>query len=168
MKSRLARAALLACALASPATAFAGPAECDAISKAMLAVPDQPGVRQVMMLSPTQAGPTSILHRDAMYMREDEAKAWMKVPLDAGKRRAMAEAGLKALPLSDCQSAAGETLGGVAVSVYAFKQPNPLKPGDMASSRILVGASDGLPRRMDLPDGMAMTFEYGDFPAPTP
>ncbi|MDR4306161.1 hypothetical protein IHQ68_05960 [Chelatococcus sambhunathii] len=168
MRFRLPRAALLACALASPATAFAGPSECDAIVKAMLAVPDQPGVRQVIMLSPTQAGPTSILHKDAMYIREHEAKAWMKVPLDAAKRRAMAEAGLKALPLNDCQSADGETLGGVAVNVYAFKQRNPLKPGGMASSRILIGASDGLPRRMDLPDGMAMSFEYGDFPAPTP
>lgn len=159
--------AIGACLLISSA-AFAGTVECDAVAKAMLAVPDQPGVRQVMTLGPTESGPTSIQLKDAMYMREDASKPWIKAPIDARKRRAMAQAGLKTLPLSACMKTASETLDGVAVDVYSFSQANPLKPGETGPSRILIGSADGLPRRMDMPGGMAMTFEYGDFQAPTP
>ncbi len=158
--------AVIAAALLSPTAALAGQAECDAIAKAMLAVPDQPAVRQVVTLGPNEAGPTSILLKDAMYLKENASKAWIKAPIDAGKRRVMAEAGLKVLPLSACERAGGEAVDGVAVDVYSYSQANPMKPGDKASGRILIGAADGLPRRMDMPGGMAMTFEYGDFKAP--
>lgn len=146
---------------ASPA-ALAGQADCDAIAKSMLAVAEQPSVRQSL----TPDGPNSILLKDALYVQQAGAKTWVKMPIDATARRMMVEEGLKSLPLGDCRAAEAQTLNGEELDVYDYTQPNPLQPGAVSATRLLIGRSDGLPRRLDLGAGAAMTFEYGDFQAP--
>ncbi|WP_020178248.1 hypothetical protein [Methylopila sp. M107] len=169
MRFGLVRSSAIGVCLLASAPAFAGQAECDLIAKSMLAVADQPAVRQTVDLGAGKGeGMSSILLKDAIYVREEPNAAWRKMPFTAAMRKTMAEKALVSLPLSDCAEGSADAANGVAVKSYGFKQPDPLKPGSKSSSSILIAPSDGLPRRMDLTDGSAMVFEYGDFKAPTP
>lgn len=161
------RACALGLGLAASTGALASQADCDVVAKSMLAVTEQPSVRQAMTTGGKETGPTSILLKDAMHVRSDPGAAWVRMPIDAAARRKLVEVGLKTLPLSDCMVAGQRAANDVGVDAYSYKQPDPLKPGEMNQTTILIGA-DGLPRRLDLSDGTAILFEYGDFKAPTP
>lgn len=162
-------ASAIGACLGVSSAAFAGESECDVVVKAMLAVNDQPSVRQTMMTK-DNAEPlmASILLKDAMYIQQGAAQPWRKLAMGAPMRRKLAEHALVSLPISDCATGAQETVNGAAASAYSFSQPNPLKPGEKAASTILIGFADGLPIHMDLTDGSQMLFEYGDFQPPVP
>lgn len=167
MTLSLFRACALGAGLVASTGAFASQADCDLVARSMLAVTEQPSVRQAVTTNGKETGPTSILLTDAMHVQTDPNGKWVRMPIDAAARRKMVEMGLKALPLSDCKVDGSRTVNDVGVDAYSYKQPDPLKPGQMSQTTILIGA-DGLPRRLDLLDGQAMVFQYGDFKAPTP
>lgn len=138
---------------------------CEPLVKAMRAFSEQPSIRQstydkdILLMQ-------SISLRDAMYLREGGDGPWRKVPFDLDKRKQMAEQALKSMPPSDCSGPRAETHDGVAVNIYSYKQPNPMKPGEFTSSSLWIGRADGLPRRMVLSDTSYQSIEYGTFTAP--
>lgn len=138
---------------------------CEPLVKVMRAFSEQPGIRQntydkdVLLMQ-------SISLKDAMYVREGGDGPWRKVPFDLDKRKQMAEQALKSMPPSDCSGPRAETRDGVAIDIYAYKQPNPMKPGEFTSSSLWVGRADGLPRRMVLSETSYQSIEYGTFAAP--
>ena len=144
--------------------AHADPA-CAPLVKAMRAFSEQPSIRQstydkdVLLMQ-------SISLKDAMYVREGGDGPWRKVPFDLDKRKQMAEQALKGMPPSDCSGPRAETRDGVAVNIYSYKQPNPMKPGEFTSASLWIGRTDGLPRRMVLSDTSYQSIEYGTFAAP--
>lgn len=163
------RAAALALPLLAAPAAFAGESDCAVIGAAMMAVHDQSSVRQHSVATKPGGGlgVESISTKDAMYMRESSSAAWRKVPMDAAKRRKLAENAMVSLPLSDCESVGAETIEGAAANVYAYSQPDLMTPGQKTSGKIWIGKADGLPLRMQVTADTAMVFEYG-VPAPKP
>ncbi len=161
---------LLALPAAAPSPAVAQPL-CDQVAKAMLAGASQPGTRQRTMEG--SAGKEtlkleSVTLPDAIYMREADNGRWLRAPFGAAKRREMAEAALKALPLSDCSGPRDLVDGGKPVSTYDFTQPNPLEPGGKSRGTIWIGKADGLPVRIVISPTSYQTIEYGAFAAPKP
>ena len=157
--------ATLATLLTSMATAQTAEPACQAITKAMLIMNDQPGVRQVSAIKGNggEDQVEAILLPDAMYIRDD--KQWRRMPMDATRRKSMAEAALLKMPLSDCTGPQSETLNGTAMNVYEYKQPNPMKPGTKTSAKLWIGAKDGLMHRMEAAT-VTQTIEYGAFKPP--
>ena len=131
----------------------------------MRAFSEQPSIRQSTYDKDTLLM-QSISLKDAMYIREGGDGPWRKVPFDLDKRKQMAEQALKSMPPSDCSGPRPETRDGVAVNIYSYKQPNPMKPGEFTSSSLWIGRADGLPRRMVLSDTSYQSIEYGTFAAP--
>jgi len=138
---------------------------CEPLIKAMRAFSEQPSIRQSTYDKDTLLM-QSISLKDAMYVREGGDGPWRKVPFDLDKRKQMAEQALKSMPPSDCRGPRAETRDGVAVDIYSYKQPNPMKPGEFTSSSLWIGRADGLPRRMVLSDTSYQSIEYGAFSAP--
>lgn len=169
MTSWTLRAAALALPLVAASAAVAGESDCAVIGAAMMAVHDQSSVRQHYVATKPggEMGVESISTKDAMYMRESASGAWRKVPMNAAQRRKLAEGATRTLPLSECESLGAETVEGAGANVYAFKQPDLMKPGAKTSSKIWIGKADGLPLRMEVTADTAMVFEYG-VPAPKP
>lgn len=151
-------------ALLTAATAHADPA-CEPLVKAMRAFSDQPGIRQ-NTYEKDALQMQSLSLKDAMYLREGGDGPWRKVPFDLEKRRQMAAEALKSMPPSDCQGPRAETRDGIAVDIYSYKQPDPMKPGQFTSSSLWIGRADGLPRRIVLSETSYQSIEYGTFPAP--
>ena len=148
---------------------IAGPARadsaCEPLVKAMRAFSEQPSIRQSTYDKDTLLM-QSISLKDAMYVREGGNGPWRKVPFDLDKRKQMAEEALKSMPPSGCSGPRAETRDGVAVNIYSYKQPNPMKPGEFTSASLWIGRTDGLPRRMVLSDTSYQSIEYGTFAAP--
>jgi len=159
--SLLATAAAL---LLIPGLAHADPA-CEPLLKAMRAFSEQPSIRQ-STYDKDALLMQSISLKDAMYVREGGNGPWRKVPFDLDRRKQMAEQALKSMPPSDCSGPRAETRDGIAVNIYSYKQPNPMKPGEFTSSSLWIGRADGLPRRMVLSDTSYQSIEYGTFAAP--
>ena len=134
-----------AVALLMAAPAQADPA-CEPLVKAMRAFSDQPGIRQDTY-EKDKIHLQSISLKDAMYLREGGDGPWRKMPFDLEKRRQMAEEALKSMPPSDCQGPRTETLAGVVVDIYSYKQPNPMKPGQFISSSLWIGRAASSCRR---------------------
>jgi len=145
--------ATLATLLTSVATAQTAEPACQAITKAMLIMNDQPGVRQVSAIKGNggEDQVEAILLPAAMYIRDD--KQWRRMPA------------LLQMPLSDCTGPQSETLNGTAMNVYEYKQPNPMKPGTKTSAKLWIGAKDGLMHRMEAAT-VTQTIEYGAFKPP--
>ncbi len=144
--------------------AHADPA-CEPLVKAMRAFSEQPSIRQ-STYDKDALLMQSISLKDAMYVREGGNGPWRKVPFDLDKRKQMAEEALKSMPPSGCSGPRAETRDGVAVNIYSYKQPNPMKPGEFTSASLWIGRTDGLPRRMVLSDTSYQSIEYGAFAAP--
>ncbi|WP_148663552.1 hypothetical protein [Bosea vaviloviae] len=144
---------------------------CDTIIKAMLAVADQPGVRQRTLQG--SAGAETVMTeaislREAMYVREYGDGPWRTVPMTSARRRDLAESALKQFPPSNCKGPTADTRHGVQVDRYTFTQTNPLSPGGTSTSEVWIGRADGLPRRVVLGDDSYQTIEYGDYAVPSP
>lgn len=148
---------------------MAGPGQadpaCEPLVKAMRAFSEQPGIRQntydkgVLLMQ-------SLSLKDAMYVREGGDGPWRKMPFDLDKRKQMAEQALKSMPPGDCSGPRAEMRDGVAVDIYSYKQPSPMKPGEFTSSSLWISRADGLARRMVLSATSYQSIEYGTFAAP--
>lgn len=149
-------------------TCVAGPAlaDCSVVAAAMIAVEGVPGVRQRLFAAEGGAviGETLKL-ADAMYQRGGGTEAWRRIPFDAAKRRSVAESAMRALPLSDCTGPRAGDDGGIAVRVYDYAQPDPMKPGTKSRTTLWLDA-EGRIRRQILQNGSHYVFDYGSFQAP--
>lgn len=137
---------------------------CQTIEKAMLALNDQPSVKQTSTVKGSDKDRIeAILLPDAMYL--NDGSRWQRMPVKAIQRKSMAQAALQKMPLSECTGPRSETLNGVAMNVYEYKQPNPMQPGSKTSAKLWIDATDGLMHRMEA-DTVTQTIEYGAFKPP--
>lgn len=156
--------------LTFPAQTARADSTCDVVTRAMLAVADQP-VRQRMLQGPPGRETVlmeSLALKDAMFLRDTDSGRWTRMPIGRAEMRRTAEAALAHLPLSACSGPRGGDDAGTPVLVYDYTQPNPLKPSEPSRSTIWIGKADGRLRRIVLSDGSYQTIEYGDFAAPAP
>ncbi len=168
--SRFLRLAVTAAALAVAAVpARAEEDACAALLAAVRSIGTAPQYRSVLVAtSPTRRRPyetEQIVVGDLIYATSPGAGRWMKLPMTASDRDALAAA-LVRYPPHHCEAA---DPGGVADSggadaptrVFSYKQ-DVSGPGS-ASSRLWVGTKDGRPRRLESEEGttrVVVTLEY--------
>jgi len=163
------------CLLAAVAAleGVAGPARaeddaCAAVLAAARAIGTAPQYRSVLVATtPTRRRPyeiEQIVVGDLIYATSPGAGRWMKLPMKASDREALAAA-LVRYPPHHCEAAdlAGGDPGGAdaALRVFSYKQ-DVSGPGS-ASSRLWVGRQDGRPRRLESQEGttrVVVTLEY--------
>ena len=169
------RAPKLLCLAATAALGIAaGPARadedaCAAVLAAVRSIGTAPQYRSVLVATtPTRRRPyetEQIVVDDLIYATSPGAGRWMKLPMTASDRDALA-AGLVRYPPHHCKA---EDTGGAAGSggpdastrVFSYKQ-DVTGPGS-ASSRLWVGTQDGRPRRLESEEGttrVVVTLEY--------
>lgn len=107
---------------------------------------------------------------DVIYATSLGAGRWMKLPMTASDREALA-AGLVRYPPHHCDAAdavvANAVVEGAPTRIFSYLQD--VSAPDSASSRLWVGAKDGLPRRFESQEGtmrVVITLEYEGVTAP--
>ncbi len=146
----------------------AGPARaeddaCSAVLAAARAIGTAPQYRSVLVATtPTRRRPyetEQIVVGDLIYATSPGAGRWMKLPMKASDREALA-AGLVRYPPHGCE--ATDPAGADApLRVFSYKQD--VSGPDSASSRLWVGRQDGRPRRLESEEGttrVVVTLEY--------
>lgn len=165
------RAGLAALLLAAGiAPAMADP-RCDRIARSMLALNDEPSLRQQMFArvnGQDRLLMEAILLKDGMYMREADTPRWVRSPMSAERRRAAAAKALEAMPLSDCSGPHDVPDVRPLVVAFRYGQANPMAAGGASRGSVWIGKDDGKLRRIVLEDGSYQTIEYGAFSAPIP
>lgn len=102
---------------------------------------------------------------DMIYATSLGAGRWMKLPMTASDREALAS-GLVRYPPHHCEAADGT---GEARSTRILTYRQDVSGPDSASSRLWVGEKDGLPRRFESQEGtmrVVITLEYEGVKAP--
>ena len=159
---------LLHLALVVAALGVAGPARaeedaCAALLASVRLIGTAPQYRSVLIATtPTRRRPyetEQIVVGDLIYATSPGAGRWMKLPMTASDREALA-AGLVRYPPHHCEAA--DPAGTDAPTrVFSYKQ-DVSGPGS-ASSRLWVGTQDGRPRRLESEEGttrVVVTLEY--------
>jgi hypothetical protein len=145
------------------APALAGEDACAAILTAARSIGRAPQYRSVLVAtSPTRRRPyetEQIVVNDVIYATSLGAGRWMKLPMTAADRDALA-AGLVRYPPHHCE-ATESGAEDAPMRVYAYRQD--VSGPSSAGSRLWVGTKDGLPRRLESEEGtmrLVMTLEY--------
>lgn len=148
---------------ASAAPALADEDACAAVMAAARSIGRAPQYRSVLVAtSPTRRRPyetEQIVVDDVIYATSLGAGRWMKLPMTASDREALA-AGLVRYPPHHCE-ALEPAAEDAPMRVYAYRQD--VSGPDSAGSRLWVGKKDGLPRRLESEEGtmrVVMTLEY--------
>lgn len=161
-------------AAAAPARADEAPAgsdeaACAAVLAAARAIGTAPRYRSVLVATwPGRRHPVEredVVVGDLIYTNAPGGGRWVKLPMTQADRDRLA-AGLVRYPPHHCE-AADETVGGVPMRVYAYRQD--VSGPDSASNRFWVGARDGLPRRFESREGttrVVVTLDYEDVKPP--
>lgn len=132
--------------------ALAGPAECDAIQAAFVAMADQAGYRQTVEMTSNGLKVEQVVIADMLYTRVNDR--WTKLKLQPGGRKAMISRILGETQVSDCSEARVEALPTGNAKVYDFMLSPPKSvPGAKATRQVIwIGISDGLVHRMVGPE----------------
>ncbi len=162
--------AIALAALSPPALpAWADEGACAGVMAAARSIGAAPQYRSVLVAtSPTRRRPMEreqIVVGDVIYATSLGAGRWMKLPMTASDRESLA-AGLVRYPPHHCD-AAEATVEGAPMRVFSYLQD--VSGPDSASSRLWVGAKDGLPRRFESQEGtmrVVITLEYEGVKAP--
>lgn len=148
-------------AVAAPARADED--ACAAVIAAARSIGRAPQYRSVLVAtSPTRRRPfetEQIVIDDVIYATSPGAGRWMKLPMTASDRDALA-AGLVRYPPHHCE-AAEPVAEDAPMRVYVYRQD--VSGPDSAGSRLWVGTKDGLPRRLESEEGtmrVVVTLEY--------
>jgi len=135
---------------------------CTAVMAAARAIGTALQYRSVLVATtPTRRRPyetEQIVVGNLIYATSPGAGRWMKLPLTASDREALA-AGLVRYPPHHCEADPEEA--GAPLRVFRYRQ-DVSGPGS-ASSQLWVGRQDGLPRRLESRDGtmqVVVTLEY--------
>ena len=127
------------------------------------AIGKAPQYRSVLVAtSPTRRRPferEQIVVGDLIYATSLGAGRWMKLPMTASDREALA-AGLVRYPPHHCE-AAEPAAEDAPMRVYLYRQD--VSGPNSADSRLWVGMKDGLPRRFESQEGttrVVITLEY--------
>ncbi len=152
-----------------PLPAVADDAACAAIMDAARSIGTAPHYRSVLVAtSPTRRRPMEreqIVVDDVIYATSLGAGRWMKLPMTASDREALA-AGLVRYPPHHCDAADVTDAGG-PLRIFTYRQD--VSGPDSASSRLWVGTADGRPRRFESQEGtmrVVITLEYDGVKAP--
>jgi hypothetical protein len=147
---------------------LAGPARaeddaCAALLAAVRSIGTAPQYRSVLVATtPTRRRPyetEQIVVGDLIYATSPGAGRWMKLPMTASDRDALAAA-LVRYPPHHCE-AADPGGAGAPTRIFSYKQ-DVTGPGS-ASSRLWVDTQDGRPRRLESEEGttrVVVTLEY--------
>ena len=142
---------------------------CAAVMAAAEAIGRVPQYRSVLVAtSPTRRRPferEQIVVGDLIYATSLGAGRWMKLPMSAADREALA-AGLVRYPPHHCE-AAEPAAPDAPMQVYSYRQD--VSAPDSAGSRLWVGTTDGLPRRFESQEGtlrVVITMEYENVKPP--
>lgn len=153
----------LLAAAALPEPLLAQEDACAAVMAAARSIGKAPQYRSVLVAtSPSRRRPSEteqIVIDDVMYATSPGAGHWMKLPMTATDREALA-AGLVRYPPHHCE-AAQPVAEDSPMRVYAYRQD--VSGPDSADSRLWVGKKDGLPRRLESKEGtmqVVLTLEY--------
>ena len=141
---------------------------CAAVIAAARAIGTAPQYRSVLVATtPTRRRPyetEQIVVGDLIYATSPGAGRWMKLPMTASDREALA-AGLVRYPPHGCEAAdlaeADGSKADASLRVFSYKQD--VSGPDSASSRLWVGRQDGRPRRLESQEGtmrVVVTLEY--------
>lgn len=163
------RASPLLCLTAVLATGVAAgsaraeDAACAGLMAAARSIGTAPQYRSLLVAtSPTRRRPferEQIVVGDLIYATSTGAGRWMKLPMTASDREALA-AGLVRYPPHHCE-AADPDAAGAPMRVFSYRQ-DVSGPGS-ASSQLWVGRQDGRPRRLESQEGtmrVVITLEY--------
>lgn len=136
---------------------------CAAVMAAARAIGTAPQYRSVLVATtPTRKRPfeaEQIVVGDVIYATSPGAGRWMKLPMTASDREAVA-AGLVRYPPHHCEAADTEATE-APLRVFSYRQ-DVSGPGS-ASSQLWVGRQDGLPRRLESQEGtmrVVITLAY--------
>ena len=164
---RLVAAAATTSALTLPALAEED--ACAAIMAAAQSIGRVPQYRSVLVAtSPTRRRPferEQIVVGDLIYATSLGAGRWMKLPMTASDREALA-AGLVRYPPHHCE-AAESAAPDAPMQIYSYRQD--VSAPDSANSRLWVDSKNGLPRRFESQEGtmrVVITMEYEDVKPP--
>ncbi len=152
-----------AAASAVSTPALADEDACAAILTSVQSIGKAPQYRSVLVAtSPTRRRPfetEQIVVDDMLYATSPAAGRWMKLPMTAADREALA-AGLVRYPPHHCEAAVPDAED-APMRVYAYRQD--VSGPDSADSRLWVAKKDGLPRRLESEEGtmrVVVTLEY--------
>ena len=158
---RLAAAAAAVLGIAGPARAEED--ACAALLAAVRSIGTAPQYRSVLVATtPTRRRPyetEQIVVGDLIYATSPGAGRWMKLPMTASDRDALA-AGLVRYPPHGCEAA---DPGGADAPTRVFSYKQDVSGPGSASSRLWVGTQDGRPRRLESQEGtmrVVVAFEY--------
>ena len=108
---------------------------------------------------------------DIVYLTPDEGR-WMKERITPAERVARMADELARNPISDCRPEGKDTLGGLAMLTYSYRQGAEAAKGeDAGTKRIWIGVEDGLPHFFTSAEGavsVTMRVEYDRVEAPLP
>ena len=142
---------------------------CAGVMAAARSIGAAPQYRSVLVAtSPTRRRPMEreqIVVGDMIYATSLGAGRWMKLPMTASDRDALA-AGLVRYPPHHCE-VADAAPEGAPMRIFAYQQD--VSGPNSASSRLWVGTKDGLPRRFESQEGttrVVITLEYEGVRAP--
>lgn len=146
----------------------AGPARaeedaCAALLAAVRSIGTAPQYRSVLVATtPTRRRPyetEQIVVGDLIYATSPGAGRWMKLPMTASDRDALA-AGLVRYPPHHCEA---EAPAGADAPTRVFSYKQDVSGPGSASTRLWVGTRDGRPRRLESEEGttrVVVTLEY--------
>lgn len=144
-------------------TARAEDDACAAVMAAVRSIGTAPQYRSVLVATtPTRRRPyetEQIVVGDLMYATSPGAGRWMKLPMTASDREALA-AGLVRYPPHGCE-APDPSEADAPLRVLSYKQD--VSAPDSASTRLWVNRQDGRPRRLESQEGtmrVVITLEY--------
>jgi hypothetical protein len=153
-----------------PFPAFAGEAECVAISKAFDAVASVPAYRQSITMKDQAAPMEAIIIGDMIYAKPDGQK-WMKIRLKAGGRKGMLDQFMTMSAMTECKIAGNETLPAGEARIFEYMMAPPKGfPGvgdTPMKQQIWVGVADGLIHKL-ASDSIQGTMTYGAMEPPIP
>lgn len=141
---------------------------CAAVLAAARAIGTAPRYRSVLVATtPTRRRPyetEQIVVGDLIYATSPGAGRWMKLPMTASDREALA-AGLVRYPPHHCEVVDPEAAG-APLRVFRYRQD--VSGPSSAGSQLWVGRQDGLPRRLESQEGTMRVVVTLDYEGVTP
>jgi hypothetical protein len=104
---------------------------------------------------------------EVVYLTPDQGR-WMKQRIPLSERVSRMADELSRNPISDCHLARTDTVNGVTMQVYAYRQGS-AQAGEVAPKQIWIGADDKLPHAFEATQGpvsITMQVDYKEVEAP--